>query len=412
MVSCRICRSSLTPFLSLGQQPLANHFLKPQEFEAEYFYPLEIMFCPFCKMVQIMEQPPADLMYHEEYAFYSGTSSHMRRHFEDFAAQVKGQYLTGPDAFVLELGCNDGILLQNFLDPGIRHLGVEPSGNVARAARERGLIVWNEFFSPDLVPKIIRDFGQADAVVGANVLNHMPELDTVFQSLEKLLKPDAVAIFEDPYLHDVMRLGAYDQFYDEHVFLFSLQSMDFVSKKFGFEVVAADHQETHGGSMRYTLCRKGQRSVHPDVKHWREREIELKYDRLESYQSFAKTCESSRDALLALLKQLKSQGKRVVAYAATAKGTTVSNFCGIGPELIPCLYDSTPLKQGKFSPGSHIPVLDAVGFKDDPAEYALLLAPNHAREIFAKEKSFAQRGGRWILHVPRVHVLEDGKEIT
>jgi methylation protein EvaC len=213
-------------------------------------------------------------------------------------------------------------------------------------------------------------------------------------------------MFEDPYLGDVIEKTSYDQIYDEHVFLFSVSSIQYLFDKHGMEVIDVEPQKTHGGSMRYVIAHKGKRPVSAQVTKQLDKERALGLHNPSTYDAFRRNCEHSRDSLKELLGKIKKQGKRVVGYAATSKSTTILNYCGIGPDLIEFISDTTPIKQGKFSPGMHIPVKPYEKFMEKYPDYALLFGWNHAEEIMAKEKKFIQSGGKWIVFVPRVEVLQ------
>ncbi|UFS71041.1 class I SAM-dependent methyltransferase [Geomonas sp. RF6] len=406
MESCLICSTEISPFIDFGKMPLGNGFLLPEQYEQEYFFSMRVGFCPVCGMVQLLEQPDRERMFHDNYAFFSGTSRYMAVHFREFAEGVMERYLAEPDPFVVEMGSNDGIMLQNFAAAGMRHLGVEPSGNVAQVAREKGINTVTEFFGADLARRIVAENGQADAFLAANVMCHIPYLHTIVEGIDLLLKPSGVVIFEDPYLGDVVEKTSYDQIYDEHTFLFCTASVSYLFARYGFEVIDVEPQVTHGGSMRYVLCRKGMRPVSPAVPRQLEKERAMGLHLPETYDRFRKKCEESRDRLISLLRELKAQGKRVVGYGATSKSTTITNYCGITPDLVEFVSDTTPIKQGKFSPGAHIPVRPYEEFVSSYPDYALLFAWNHAREIMEKEEAFRASGGKWIVYVPEVGVLE------
>ncbi len=403
---CRIDESPLTEIIDFGMQPLGNGFLEPHNFPNEYFFPMEIGFSEKSMMVQLLEQPEPEKMFHDHYAFYSSTSSFMTRHFKDFASQVMDSgYLAEKAPFVVELGCNDGIMLQNFAERNIRHLGIEPSLNVAQEANKKGVATCSEFFSEDLADAIVRDHGQADAFLAANVMCHIPGIVSVVKGISRLLKPGGIVMFEDPYLGDVVSKTSYDQIYDEHVFLFSALSIRHLFEMHGMELVDLQPQKTHGGSMRYVLAHRGAREVKKPVEAILAREKEQGLDQLETFQQFRKNVERSREQLVSLLTGLKREGKKIAGYAATSKSTTILNYCGIGPDLIEYICDTTPIKQGKLSPGMHIPVVPYERFEKEPPDYAFLFAWNHAEEIMAKESGYVAAGGKWIVHVPEVKVI-------
>lgn len=406
MAPCLICQQPAEEFISFGKMPIANGFLRESDFAKEYFFELKVAFCATCKMVQLVEQPSREMMFNEHYAFFSGTSRHMALHFQEFARHVRQDYLQGKDPFVVEIGSNDGIMMRHFAEAGIRHLGIEPSANVAEVARQKGINTTCAFFDAGEARRIVDRYGQADAFLGANVMCHIPYIHSVLEGIDILLKPEGVVLFEDPYLGDVIENTSYDQIYDEHVFLFSVASISHLFGMHGMEVVDLEPQETHGGSMRYVIARRGARPVSPNVARQLAREDELGLSRPETYERFRRNCERSRDALRNLLTGLRAQGKRIVGYAATSKSTTITNYCGIGTDLVEFISDTTPIKQGKFSPGVHIPVRPYADFQARYPDYALLFAYNHAKEIMEKEGAFIASGGQWILYVPEVMIVK------
>ena len=403
---CRVCKAGIAPFMSFGRMPIANGFLKPEDICKEYFFELAPAFCEKCGVFQIMEQPRPERMFHEQYAFYSSTSRYMQRHFEAFAHAVMKDALAGrADPFVVELGSNDGIMLRHFQERGIRHLGVEPSTNVADVARSQGIRTVSAFFDSKLAADIVAEHGRADAILAANVMCHIPDLPGVAAGVERLLKPDGLFIFEDPYLGDMIAKTSYDQIYDEHVFIFSATSVRHAFAPYGLELVDVVPQITHGGSMRYMFAPKGSRAISEKVEAQLAQEQALGLDKSETYARFKANCERSRASLMETLETLRTQAKRVVGYGATSKSTTVTNYCGITPAHVEFISDTTPIKQGKLSPGAHIPVKPYDEFVRQYPDYALLFAWNHAAEIREKEKSFIAAGGRWIVYVPKVEIV-------
>jgi methylation protein EvaC len=405
VIPCRVCGTKITSFMSFGSMPIANGFLPPDRTASEYFFELAPAFCRHCSMVQLMQQPAKEKMFHENYAFFSSTSRHMQTHFKAFSDMAIGGACAGrPDPFVVELGSNDGIMLQHFHSAGIRHLGIEPSQNVADVARAKGIATLSEFFTVALADRLVAEHGHADAVLSANVICHIPDIHAVAAGVARLLKPDGLFMFEDPYLGDMIAKTSYDQIYDEHVFIFSAISVSSAFGQHGLELVDVAPQVTHGGSMRYVLAPKGSRPVSPNVQALYDRERAQGLNQAETFVQFRKNCESSRSALRELLESLKSTGKRVAGYGATSKSTTVLNYCGISSDLIPYICDTTPIKQGKLSPGMHIPIKPYEAFTSDYPEYAVLFAWNHKTEILAKEQEYAARGGRWVVFVPKIAI--------
>ena len=405
--NCRICGNNIKVFMSFGKMPIANGFLLPDGFKSEYFFELAPAFCDKCYAFQISEQPDLEKMFHDNYAFFSSTSKYMQLHFKDFAESVLKNILHETiEPFVVELGSNDGIMLRHFRGKGITHLGIEPSENVANVARKEGINTLNKFFSYELTEEIIEKYGKADVILSANVMCHIPEINSVAKAIANLLKPNGKLIFEDPYLGDMVSKISYDQIYDEHVFIFSANSVSYIFKQHGLELIDVIPQITHGGSMRYILAPIGSHHISSNVKEIIDKEFEQGLHLSSTYENFRENCEKSRDALLELLNNLRKQGRIVVGYGATSKSTTVTNYCKIGPEHINFISDTTPIKQGRFSPGMHIPVKSYEEFTKNLPEYALLFAWNHAQEIFEKEIQFKSAKGKWIRYVPNVEIIE------
>src|SRR5262252_4720923 len=348
---CRVCGTRIAPFMSFGRMPIANGFRRPEETSDEYFFELAPAFCTPCGMFQLMEQPQPEKMFHEQYAFYSSTSRYMQRHFESLAHSAISGVLAGRD------------------DP----FAVEHGG--------------------------------ADAILAANVMCHIPDLPGVAAGVQRLLKRDGVFIFEDPYLGDMITKTSYDQIYDEHVFIFSATSVRRAFAPFGLELVDVIPQVTHGGSMRYVLAPNGSRQISKKVYEQLGKESTLGLDRPETYLRFKANCENSRTTLMHMLESLRTRGKRVVGYGATSKSTTVINYCGMTPAHVEFISDTTPIKQGRLSPGAHIPVRPYGEFVGRYPDYALLFAWNHSAEIREKESAFVAAGGRWIVYVPEVAIV-------
>lgn len=404
---CRVCQATIAPFMTFGRMPIANGFLTEDETSSEYFFELAPAFCSRCGTFQLMEQPAPERMFHGNYAFVSSSSRHMQSHFEAFAGLVMERVVARrADPFVVELGSNDGIMLRHFKNAGYRHLGIEPSENVADVARSEGIDTISEFFDEVLAGRLVEERGHADAVLAANVMCHIPDIHTVAAGIARLLAPDGVLMFEDPYLGDMIAKTSYDQIYDEHVFIFSATSVAAAFGQHGLELIDVMPQATHGGSMRYMLARKGHCSIAPAVATLLENERRQGLHEAGTYDQFRRNCEGSRLALRQLLDMLRQEGRRVVGYGATSKSTTVTNYCQIGPEHVDFVSDTTLIKQGKLTPGSHIPVKPHEAFLKNPPDYALLFAWNHAAEIFEKEQAFRAGGGKWITFVPKVAVIE------
>lgn len=405
MSKCRVCRGAVREFFDFGRQPLSDAFCKETAPDDEFFFRLAVGMCASCTMVQLMEEVPRERMFHEDYPYRSSGSATMRGHFEKVAHDFLQHELTGPDPFLVEIGCNDGTMLRGISEAGVRHLGVEPSGGVAEVARAAGLRVRTAFFEESTAREIRAEHGPADVIYAANTICHIPYLGSVFAGVSALLAERGVFVFEDPYVGEIVRRTSFDQIYDEHFYFFSAHSVRAAARRYGLELVDVERLPVHGGELRYTIARQGSRPVGAMVGEVLAEEKERRLDDPATFEEFAARVRRNRDDLVALLRRLKEEGGRVVAYGATAKSATVANYCDIGPDLVSAVYDITPAKQGLYTPGKHIPVRPMEEFHASYPDYTLLFAWNFADEILAKEPGYRDSGGKWILYVPDVHVL-------
>ncbi|WP_030615930.1 methyltransferase domain-containing protein [Streptomyces sclerotialus] len=405
-VPCHICAAPVQEFFDFGRQPLSDAFLPADaDLGQEFFFRLAVGVCESCTMVQLMEEVPRNRMFHEAYPYHSSGSAYMREHFENLAKQLLSTELTADDPFIVELGCNDGVMLNVIAGHGVRHLGVEPSGGVADVAAAKGVRVRKSFFEESVAKEILAADGQADVVYAANTLCHIPYMDSILAGVRTLLKPTGVFVFEDPYLGDIVERTSFDQIYDEHFFFFTARSVQEMARRNGLELVDVERLSVHGGEVRYHLAPAGRRSPSEAVAALVAEEERRDLAGLGTLREFGDKVMKIREDLTALLEKLRAEGRTVVGYGATAKSATVTNLCGIGPDLVPFICDTTPAKQGRLSPGTHIPVKEPSAFSGDYPDYALLFAWNHAEEIMAKEQGFREAGGKWILYVPDVHVV-------
>jgi methylation protein EvaC len=400
---CRVCGGAVSPFLDFGRQPLSDRFLRPEETDEQFFFRLAVGCCAECTMVQLLEEAPRELMFNEGYPYYSSGSSVMRKHFAETAHELLARELNRADSFMVEIGCNDGALLGTISEAGVRHLGFEPTG-VGEVAKAKGVRVRAEFFEAQTAARVRAAEGCADVIYAANTICHIPYLDSVFAGVDALLGPSGVFVFEDPYLGDIVRQTSFDQIYDEHFFLFSARSVLVTARRFGFELVDVRHLPVHGGEIRYTLARAGARTLSSSVGALLAEEDRQGLADVATLRRFAADVAKIREDLVVLLTRLRDEGRLVVGYGATAKSATVTNYCGIDQSLIPYICDTTPAKQGRLTPGMHIPVRPSEGFSDPYPDFALLFAWNHADEIIAKEQAFRRSGGKWIIYVPEVHL--------
>jgi len=400
--SCRLCSAPLVEFLDLGPMPLSNRFLLPEEVGTEFWYHLVAGACPACSMVQLSEAPDAEQMFTAEYPYLSSGSAGMRSHFEQVARSLLREVAGRPDPLIVELGSNDGAMLRTVADNGVRHLGVEPSRRVAEQAASRGVSTLVAFFTDELAASIRAEHGPADIIFAANTVCHVEDLRDLLDGAARLLGPDGMLVFEDPYLGDVVAKTAFDQIYDEHVYYFSVASVAAAAAHSGLQVVEVEHLPVHGGELRYRLAHQGRYDPKPSVADWLAQEERADLGRLETLGRFAERVHVIKCRLGDVLAGCHERGERVVGYGATAKSATVTNFCAITTDLVEFVCDTTPAKQGRLTPGAHLPVRPPAQFADPYPDVALLFAWNHEAEIRAKEQNFAHSGGRWLRYIPAV----------
>ncbi|MQT04413.1 class I SAM-dependent methyltransferase [Streptomyces jumonjinensis] len=409
MSGCRLCGGVVEEFLDLGPQPLPDAFLSPDDpagIAAEFFHRLAVGRCGTCTVVQLTDEIPREQVFHHDYPYRSASgSSAMREHFTRTALGFVETELSTADPFFVEIGCNDGTLLRTGAESGIRHRGFEPSGGVAKIARERGVRVRTEFFEESTAAAVREAEGPADMIYSSDTISQIPYTASLLRGVDALLSPGGVFVFEDPYLRDMVEKTSFDQICNERFYLFSVRSVQAMAERFGFELVDAVQLPTYGGGLRYTLARAGARRPAPSVARLLAQEVAQGLAESAGLQRFASSVTGIRDDLVGLLRSLREDGRTVVGYGATAKSATVTNFCGIGPDLVPYVCDTTPAKQHLLTPGMHIPVKPPAAFSDPYPDYALLFAWNHAEEIMAKEQRFREAGGRWIVYVPEVRVI-------
>ena len=389
--------------MSFGKMPIANGFLNKNDFKKEFFYELKVGFSEKFSLFQLDEYPSIKKMFHKNYPFYTSSSNYMIKHFKDYAHWSK-KYLNSKSK-IIELGSNDGTFLKNFKNTNIEAIGFEPSKNVSDIAKKKGIKSINRFFNSENISDL-KDFKtNTDLICGANVVCHIPDLINLFNTVDKLLSKDGVFVFEEPYLGSVYEKNSYDQIYDEHIYIFSGVAISKIAAEFDLKLIDLIPQSTHGGSMRYVVCRKNsKKSQSKNVNKIISYEKKINLDNSQFCKNFKKNCEISKKNLKKKLIELKNKNKKICGYAATSKSTTVLNYCSIGPEIIDFITDTTPEKIGKYSPGSHIPIIDHKLFLKEKPDVSVLFAWNHAKEIMNKEKNYKFNGGKWLTFFPRVKV--------
>jgi SAM-dependent methyltransferase len=405
---CRSCgEAGLEPVLSLGRTPLANALLTREQLEEpEPTYPLDLVLCPACGLVQITETVPPEELF-ADYPYFSSFSDTMVAHARELAERLVAERGLGPASRVVEVASNDGYLLQWYRAAGVGVLGIEPAANVARVAREeRGIETREVFFGRDAARTLVDEGVRADVVHAHNVLAHVPDLNGVVAGMALLLAPGGLAVVEVPYVRDMIEKVEFDTIYHEHLCYFSLTALDALARRGGLRVLDVERVPIHGGSLRLMLGRaEDDAPAAPAVAALRAEERELGLHTAAPYRAFAARVEAVRRELPALLHELADAGGRLAAYGASAKGSTLLNACGIGSDLLAFAADRSTVKQGRYTPGTHLEIVPPERLLESMPDYVLLLTWNFRDEILAQQAEYRRRGGRFVVPIPRPEVV-------
>ncbi len=393
-MNCRISKKKLKVFLDLGKMPIANGFIHKKNFKKEYFFPLKVAFSKHLSLVQIVSNPPLKKMFNKNYPFYTSSSKNMIEHFRNYSKWLKKKYLR-KKGNLLELGSNDGTFLENF--KGYHKVGFEPSESVHKLAKSKGIKSINDFFNYKSIKPFIKKKIKFDVIVGSNVICHIPDQVNLIKNFDKVLSKNGYIIFEEPYLGSMYKKVSYDQIYDEHIYMFSVTSINKIYKSFGFKLIDAIPQNTHGGSMRYIISKNSGQKTSNRLKKIFKNEKKFNIDTFKGCKIFKNKVEKSKVNLIKKIKKMKMEGLKICGYGATSKSTTILNYCKIGPKLIECIFDTTQDKINKYSPGMHIPIVDYKYFKKSDYKKIFLFAWNHKKEILKKEKN--KKNIEWFSHL-------------
>ncbi|WP_019877474.1 class I SAM-dependent methyltransferase [Sporichthya polymorpha] len=402
MSACRSCGGDWLPVLSLGETPLANALLSPDDLQRpEARFPLELAFCPTCALAQITETVPPDTLF-RDYPYFSSWSDTMLKHAADLTARLVRERQLTSDSLVVEAASNDGYLLRNYASAGIGVLGIEPARNIAVVARERGIPTQEEFFDHALAEAL----PAADVFHAHNVLAHVPDLNGFVSGIHTVLKPNGLAVIEVPYVGDLLDFCEFDTIYHEHLSYFSLSALDHCFRTHGLLIWDVERVPIHGGTLRLFA---GHESTAPArsaaAQSLLRQELENGLTTAQRFQAFAARVTGIRDRLVSLLAELKDGGGRIAAYGASAKGSTLLNYCGIGAETVDFVVDRSTQKQGRYTPGTHLLIEPPERLLADQPDYTLLLTWNFAEEILAQQAEYRHRGGRFIIPVPEPVVV-------
>ena len=403
---CIVCGSNeVEPFLDLGETALANKFLTEAELgRPEPKFPLVIGFCHGCSHVQLIEHVPPSAMF-EDYLYISSASNTLKRHLYELSDVVTKRYPIGSEDLVVDIGCNDGTLLKGFRRHGPRALGVDPARNLAELFHDPDIDRYTGFFDSGSAREIRDRFGTAAVVTATNTFPHVPGLGDFVEGVQTVLAVGGVFVIEAHYLVDMLEQGAFDTIYHEHVSYWALRPMIRLFEANGMRVVRVERLPLHHGQLRVFVQRDGEGEVDPSVRATLEAESAMGIDRIETYRRFADGTRRVKETLTRTLSKLRAEGNRVVGYGAPAKGNTLLGFLELGPRQLDYIADRSPLKQGLYTPGSHVPVVAPERILEEQPEYVLLLAWNFADEVMEQQAEYRARGGRFIVPVPDLRVV-------
>ena len=391
-------------FLKLGKQPLANSFLPnidKKTLNREFFYNLNVCFDPKNFLVSISKPVNPKSQYTEKYAHRASESKTMRRAFKKIAKKLNNNF---KPKSIMEIGSNDGVFLKNFNKKKV--IAVEPCKNLARITKKK-FKTYDEFWNLKLANKILsKQKKKVDLIFSANTISHIPNLDQTFLGVKKILSKDGILVIEDPSLYQVIKNNSYDQFYDEHVYVFSSLAIDKLVEKYDLRLFHVENISTHGGSNRYYICKNdAYYKKSKELINIIKKELNYKLNKYSTFRAFSKRVKKSKNDLVNLVIKLKKNNKKIISYGATYKSTTVFNYCRLNNKFFDYVTDTTKNKQGKFTPGTHIPIVSPDTGINNSVDFAFLGAWNFKKEILKKEKNYIKRGGKFITHVPKIKII-------
>jgi SAM-dependent methyltransferase len=407
-MNCRVCGADgVLPFLDLGKTPLSDGLVRPENLDGpEPRFALEVAFCPSCKIVQILEDVAQEVLFPEDYPYFSSFSDHLLAHSRRHALNLVETRRLGERNFVVELASNDGYLLQNFVEAGVPVLGIDPAPAQVQAANDKGVRSICRFFGVDLAEELLAaGEPQADVIIANNVCAHVPDLNGFVAGMKRLLAPGGLITIENPYVRDLIDHCEFDTIYHEHLFYHSCTGISGLVERHGLHLNHVEYfPELHGGTLRYHVSHEPGRS--PELERYLTDERTNGLDDFRYYGGFAQRVEQLKTDLLALLRGLRAEGRTIAAYGAAAKGSTMLNYVGIDRELVSFVVDRNVHKQGLHMPGTHQPILPVEALVERRPDHTLILAWNFKEEIIRQQAAYREAGGQWIVPVPHPEVVK------
>jgi SAM-dependent methyltransferase len=395
----------LEKVLSLGEQPHCNSFLTSEQLNSqEPRWPLELFYCHNCHLAQLGHVVDPDIMF-RDFLYVSGTTKTLRNHFKSCAESCIHRFGLPPQSLVVDIGSNDGTWLKYFKASGMRVIGVDPAKNLAEMANAAGIPTLADFFTQKVAESLRREHGPAAMITAAGVFFHIDDMDDVCRGIYTLLADDGILHVQAIYMGNVLENNSYDNIYHEHLSLYTLHPLIHLFERFDMTIFDIEFNSIHGGSILLYVCKKGAYPIKQSVKAQQDFEREKGWNQVEAYRIFAENVQKNRDELRGMIRELKSQGKRIAAYSAPAKGNTLLNYCQLGRDLIDYAIEKAPLKIGRYTPGMHILVVEESQAMQNPPDYMLLLAWNFKDELIEKNHAFLENGGHFIVPIPKPHIV-------
>lgn len=407
MLICRTCQSrNLYKFLDLGFTPPADQFRRKEQLsDPEVYYPLEVFVCDDCGLIQLGFVVSPEILYRNDYPYESSITKAGHLHWSDFAKTVVNRFNLNNKDLVVDIGSNVGVLLGAFKERGVRIRGIDPAANIVMIAQERGIDTLCDFFNLETARRITKDNGQASVITATNVFAHIDDLDYFMKAVALLLKEDGVFIFEAPYFVNLIKHVEYDTIYHEHLSYLSVRPLVKFFAKFGMEIFDIEQVDIHGGSFRVYVNNKSLRPVSRIVGELQRAEEKMNLYSHKLLDDFSKKVKKNREELVWFLSSLKHKGKKIAGVSAPAKGMTLLNYCKIGRGLLDFVTEKSSLKIGRFTPGTHIPIVPDTDLSRKRPDYALLLAWNFADEIMMNLKEYKKNGGKFIIPIPKPRIV-------